>query len=62
MNNEPIQEVTSHKHLGIYLSNDRTWHEHINYITSKAWIRINVMRKFKFTLDRQSLEKYMFHL
>ena len=31
--------------------------EHINYITSKAWTRINVMRKFKFTLDRQSLEK-----
>ncbi|MCG7877682.1 MAG: reverse transcriptase domain-containing protein [Candidatus Thiodiazotropha endolucinida] len=57
MNNEPIQEVSSHKHLGIYLSSDGTWHEHIDYITSKAWTRINVMRKFKFTLDRQALEK-----
>ena len=58
MNNEPVHEVTSHKHLGIHLSNDGTWHEYINYITSKAWTRIIVMRKFKFTLDRQPLEKY----
>ena len=27
-----------------------------NYITSKAWIRLNVMRKLKFILDRKSLE------
>ena len=56
MNNVSINEVSSHKHLGIFLSNDGTWHEHINYITSKAWIRLNVMRKLKFTLDRKSLE------
>ena len=57
MNNKPIHEVTSHKHLGIYLSNDGTWQKHINYIISKAWTRIsNVMRKFKFTLDRQFLQ------
>lgn len=57
MNNEQIKEVSSHKHLGIFLSNDGTWHEHINYITAKAWVRINVMRKLKFLLDRSSLEK-----
>ena len=28
----------------------------MNYITSKAWIRLNVMRKLKFILDRKSLE------
>ena len=56
MNNVSINEVSSHKHLGIFLSNDGTWHEHINYITSKAWIRLNVMRKLKFILDRKSLE------
>ena len=37
MNNEPIKEVFYHKHLGIFLSNDGTWHEHINSISSKAW-------------------------
>ena len=29
MNNEPIKEVSSHKHLGLFLSNDGKWHEHI---------------------------------
>ena len=29
---EPIHEVTSQKHLDIYLSNNGTWHEHISYI------------------------------
>ena len=56
MNDQPIKEVNSHKHLGIFFSNDGTWHEHIDYITSKAWTRINIMRKLKFILDRQSLE------
>ena len=56
MNKEIINEVSYHKHLGIFLSSDGTWHEHINYITSKAWARINIMRKLKFLLDRNSLE------
>ena len=56
MNNELINEVSYHKHLGIFLSSDGTWHEHINNITSKAWLRINVMRKLKFLLYRKSLE------
>ena len=56
MNNEPIKEVLSHKHLGLFLSNDGKWHEHINYITAKAWSRIYVMRKLKFLLDKRSLE------
>ncbi|MCG8049353.1 MAG: reverse transcriptase domain-containing protein [Candidatus Thiodiazotropha endolucinida] len=56
MQNQQITEVETHKHLGIYLSNDCTWHQHIAYITEKAWARINIMRKLKFKLDRKSLE------
>ena len=56
MLNEQIKEVQCHKHLGIYLSTDCSWHKHIEYIKEKAWARINVMRKFKYTLDRKSLE------
>ena len=56
MNNEYIKEVTHHKHLGLFLSNDGTWHEHIDYITSKACQRVNIMRKLKFLLDRESLQ------
>ena len=56
MQHVQIQEVNSHKHLGIYLSDDCSWHQHINYIKDKAWSRINIMRKLKFKLDRKSLE------
>ena len=56
MQNQQITEVESHKHLGVYFSNDCTWHHHIKYITGKACTRNNIMRKLKFKLDRKSLE------
>ena len=56
MSQQPIEEVNLHKHLGIFLSSDCTWHDHLEYIKSKACTRINVMRKLKFKLDRQSLQ------
>ena len=60
MNNEPIKEGSYHKHLGIFISSGGTRHEHINIITSKAWSRVNLMRKLKFILDRRSLELYTY--
>ena len=56
MNNVVVKRVDSHKHLGVIFSNDCTWHEHINEITSKAWKRINILQSLKFLLDRKSLE------
>ena len=56
MENVQIQEVKSHKHLDLYLSSDCSWHQHISYIKDKAWLRINIMGKLKFKLDRKSLE------
>ena len=56
MENQQIAETDSHKHLGIYLSNDCTWHKHIDFVKEKAWKRINIMRKLKFEIDRKSLE------
>ena len=56
MNQKQIEEVNSHKHLGVVLSDDCTWHDHLDYIKCKAWNRINVMRKLKFKLDRRSLQ------
>lgn len=56
MLNQQISEVDMHKHLGIFFSNDCSWHKHINYIKEKAWTRVNIMRKLKFQLDRRSLE------
>ena len=54
MDQTQIEEETSHKHLGVVLSNDCTWHGHQEYIKSKAWTRVNIMRKLKYKLDRLS--------
>ena len=55
-----ISEKDFHKHLGLFLSGDGSWHLHINYITEKAWARINVMRKLKLQLNKNALEKIYF--
>ena len=58
MQNHKIFEVVSHKHLGIHFTSDCTWHQHIEYIKQKAGLRINIMRKLKFKLDRKALETF----
>ena len=60
MNQQPISQVSSHKHLGRIFSEDLSWHEHFELIQSKAWSRINIMRKLKFQLDRKSLQTIYF--
>ena len=56
INNQQLTEVTSLKHLGSQISKDCSRHKQIEYMMEKAWLRINVMRKFKFLLDRKSLK------
>ena len=56
MSNSLIPSVDSHKHLGVFFSNDCSWHDHIDFIKEKAWKRINVMKRLKFQLDRKSLQ------
>ena len=56
MLNHDITENTSQKHLGMVLSSDGSWSSHINYIKEKAWMRINILRSLKYTLDRRTLE------
>jgi len=57
MQNVNIPTVDVHKHLGVFISNDYTWHVHISFIKEKAWTRIHIMRKLKIMLDRKTLEK-----
>ena len=52
--NQQIIEVDAHKHLGLIVSKDCSWHEHI--ISEKAWTRMNIMHKLKFEFDRKFLE------
>ena len=47
-------------YVGITLNGECSWHEHLSEIKSKAWQRINIMRKVKFILDRQSLQAIYF--
>jgi hypothetical protein len=56
MNGIQINEVTTHKHLGVTFSSEGTWHTHILNISQKAWQRLNIMRSLKFITDRRSLE------
>ena len=53
---QEINEVQFHKHVGVYFSYYCSWHKQIEYIKEKSWIRINIMRKLKYELDRKSLE------
>ena len=57
MDQQAINEIISHKHSGVVFSNDCNWHEHIDYVKTKAWFRINIMRELKFQFDRKSFER-----
>ena len=60
MNQQQINEVDMHKHLGLTFTCDATWPAHLTEIKSKAWYRINIMRQLKFVLDRSSLQSIYF--
>ncbi len=57
MHQHNIQEVTSHKHLGVLISDNGLWHDHIDYIVKKAYKRLNVIRKLKCIADRFTLQR-----
>jgi hypothetical protein len=60
MDSNDISTVSEHKHLGLDISDNGSLEKHIDMITGKANKRINILRKFKFILDRKTLEKIYF--
>ena len=50
-----IQFIDSHKHLGLTLSSNTRWSEHINNILNSASKLLGIVRKLKFRLRRESL-------
>ena len=60
LNNTIINEVNNHRHLGLILSCDLSWDNHVDNIISKVVPKLNVLRKLKFQLDRVSLRKIYF--
>ena len=47
VNNNPVEQVATFRYLGVLLSNDMTWNDHISAITSKAHKRLFFLRKLK---------------
>ena len=57
MNDDVLEDVLKHKHLGINFCPNGTWKDHINEIYKKACSRLYILRIMKHNLDRNSLEK-----
>ena len=47
LGNNTVECVTTYKLLGIIISNDLKWHEHIDYISKKASKRLYSLRILK---------------
>ena len=52
-----LEPVSSHRHLGVTLSSDCKWSSHIDSIYQSCMKKICVLRKFKYILNRQTLLK-----
>lgn len=57
-NNNTIAQEKTHTHLGITLSSDATWGDHISRVYEKAALRLNILRMLKYDLDRKSLSRF----
>ena len=59
MQNVQIRKVYSHKHLGIFLSNDCNWHQSCNFMAEKARFRISIIRQQKLFKNLNLIEKLL---
>ena len=55
--NTQLNYVQTHKHLGVTLSEDGTWHQHITNIAASASKVLGTMRLLKFKLKRKTLNQ-----
>jgi hypothetical protein len=46
-----------HKHLGVIFSSDCKWTKHIDVLNEKTSKQLNILRKLKYRLKRDYLEK-----
>ena len=57
LNNSSLEIVDMHKHLGVYISSDIKWNKHIESIIASASTQITYLRKLKYILPRETLNK-----
>ena len=53
---QQVEEVSSHNHLGVFLSSALKWKEHITNIVIKTSQRLNMLKSLKYKLNRKALE------
>ena len=58
MNGTVLDDVHSHKHLGVILNQTLTWTSHIDEICVKAMKRLDVIQHIKFKVSRNCLQRY----
>ena len=56
LNGTDIEEVKFHKHLGVYITQNLRWNNHIDDIVIKSSKKLDIMKALKYKLDRKSLE------
>ena len=61
-NGKSIPLSTSHKHLGVILSQNAKWNEHLENMITNITKHLGILRKLKFSLNRSNLEKNVFSL
>lgn len=58
--NVTLEETSSHKHLGLTLTSNLSWASHITNILHSVSPMVDVLKKLKYQLDKDSLEKIYF--
>ena len=56
-NGKSIPLSTSHRHLGVILSQNAKWNEHLENMITNITKHFGILRKLKFSLNRANLEK-----
>ena len=59
-NNTPISEVDSHTHLGLTLSKNMSWKQHVDRIIKRVNQRLGMLQYFKYYLPRKCLS-HLYH-
>ena len=59
-NDVTLENVESHKHLGLTLTHNLTWKLHINNLLQSVSPMADVLKKLKYIVDRKSLENIYF--
>ena len=52
-----LPETKTHKHLGLTLSSNLSWSSHIDSILNSVAPMADVLKKLKYQVDKESLEK-----